>query len=331
MFWTTVNGLNQNMVQRYMALKDVKTAQKGQIMFIIGVSLMVSLCMYNGLLLYATYHDCDPLTTKLAKAKDQLMPLMAMEIFKDLPGLTGLFIAGVFSASLSSLSTGLNAMSSVVLEDFCKPFSKGKLSEKTSIYIAKGSVLILGSLSVLLVYVVQRLGTVLQLSMSLPPACFAPLLGIYIIGFTIPWIGNKATLYGGILGFITVGYVALRAQFDVAAGIIGNIKKPTSVEGCFYNFTVEAVTYQSVINSTPSKSFHNLSYLYFLPLGATVTIFSAFLLSFYFGFENHRNVDPRLFAPFMRKFFESSNKIEKVSEKKEITFSFVIDENLNKE
>lgn len=55
------------------------------------------MCIYNGLVLYATYYDCDPLTTKLAKAKDQLMPLLVMQIFKDFPGLAGLFIAGVFS------------------------------------------------------------------------------------------------------------------------------------------------------------------------------------------------------------------------------------------
>ena len=313
-----------------MALRDVKTAQKGQMIFLVGVALMISLCMYNGLLLYATYHDCDPLTTKLAKAKDQLTPLMAMEIFKDLPGLTGLFIAGVFSASLSSLSTGLNAMSSVVLEDFCKPFTKGKLSEKTSLYIAKGSVLILGSISVALVYVVQQLGAVLQLSMSLPPACFAPLLGIYIIGFTIPWIGKKATLCGGVLGFIAVGYIALRAQFNVAAGIIGNVKKPTSVEGCLYNFTLDALagTTPSVIDSTMSKSFHHLSYLYFIPLGAVVTISSAFLLSFLFGFEDPRHVDPRLFAPFLRKYLKKIRS-DIISMEKETTFKFHTDDDLN--
>lgn len=98
-FWVNVNGLNQNMIQRYLALKDVKTARKGQVIYVIGVSFMVMLCCYNGLLLFATYHDCDPLSTKLAKAKDQMMPLLVMEILKDVPGLPGLFIA----VSLSSL------------------------------------------------------------------------------------------------------------------------------------------------------------------------------------------------------------------------------------
>jgi solute carrier family 5 (sodium-coupled monocarboxylate transporter), member 8/12 len=185
-FWVNVNGLNQNMIQRYMALKDVKTARRGQMIYVVGVTVMIFLCVYNGLLLYATYHDCDPLTTKLAKAKDQLIPLLVMEILKDFPGLPGLFIAGVFSAALSSLSTGLNAMSAVVLEDFCKPFMKTEISEKMSLYIMRGTVLILGIVSVALVYVVQHMGAVLQLSMSVPTACFGPMLGVYIVGFLIP-------------------------------------------------------------------------------------------------------------------------------------------------
>lgn len=194
-----------------MTLKDIRTVRKGQMIYIIGVSLMIFRCIYNGLLLYATYYDCDPLTTKLAKAKDQLTPLLArsgMEILKDLPGLPGLFIAGVFSAALSTLSTGLNAMSAVVLEDFCKPFMKNGISERMSKYVMRSTVVILGVLSVALVYVVENLGAILQLSMSLPPACFAKFT------FLIPWIGKRATLYGGILGFLVVAYVASRAQAD---------------------------------------------------------------------------------------------------------------------
>lgn len=60
----------------------------------------MSLGAYTGLLAYAMYHDCDPLTTKLAQNRDQILPLLVMEILGAYPGLPGLFVAGIFSASL---------------------------------------------------------------------------------------------------------------------------------------------------------------------------------------------------------------------------------------
>lgn len=309
MFWVNVNGLNQNMIQRYMALKDVKTARLGQMIYVVGVSLMIFLCVYNGLLLYATYHDCDPLTTKLAKAKDQMMPLLVMEILQDIPGLSGLFIAGVFSAALSSLSTGLNAMSAVVLEDFCKPFMKNGISERTSNFVMRGTVLVLGIVSVALVYVVQHMGSVLQLSMSVPTACFGPMLGVYVIGFTMPWIGKRATLIGAVTACISMMVIVFEAQAEMATGKLKFEYKPLSVNGCDYEFNTTLTTPAAAAMSDDSsieKSIFHISYLYYTLLGSSIVIVTSTVLSCIFGFEDPNEVDPRLLAPCLRKYFASS-------------------------
>lgn len=339
-FWVNVNGLNQNMIQRYMALKDVKTARKGQMIYVVGVTVMIFLCVYNGLLLYATYHDCDPLTTKLAKAKDQLMPLLVMEILKDMPGLPGLFIAGVFSAALSSLSTGLNAMSAVVLEDFFKPFMKGDLSERKSKYIMRGTVLILGVMSVTLVYVVQHMGSVLQLSMSVPTACFGPMLGVYIVGFTMPWIGKRAALYGAVTGCVSMMAIVIKAQAEMA---LGNMKfdfKPLSVNGCDYNFTAvenstmtddfSSTTESTVDDGLSEKHIYHISYLYYTLLGSLIVTFTSFILSFIFGFQDATEVDPRLLAPFLRKYIKSKSTNQQflnADEKDTVVHKFDVQEN----
>ena len=44
---------------------------------------------------------------------DQIMPFLASEIFKNPPGMTGLYISAAFSATLSTLSTGLNSFATV--------------------------------------------------------------------------------------------------------------------------------------------------------------------------------------------------------------------------
>lgn len=98
-FWIVINT-NQTAIQRFLSLKNQKEANQGLKIYVIGLTILFMMCIYNGFLLYATFHDCDPLTTKVAEAKDQLVPLLVMQVLKDLPGLPGLFIAGVFSGEI---------------------------------------------------------------------------------------------------------------------------------------------------------------------------------------------------------------------------------------
>lgn len=122
---------------------------------------------------------------------DQLLPLFVMQTLGELPGLSGLFIAGVFSAALSSLSTCLNSMSAVVLTDFVKPFVKEPLTEKAINWVMRSVVVVIGVICVFMVYVVEKMGTVLQLTMSLEAITNGPLFGIFTIGIFLPWIKSK--------------------------------------------------------------------------------------------------------------------------------------------
>lgn len=47
----------------------------------------------------APYHDCDPLTMLLVKAKDQLLPQLVMDFLGDYPGWPGLFAVGALLAA----------------------------------------------------------------------------------------------------------------------------------------------------------------------------------------------------------------------------------------
>lgn len=187
-YWISVNATSQGMIQRYLSVPTLRAARQTCWIFVAGIIVTLSFCAYNGLLLHAMYHDCDPLTTKLAKHNDQLVPLLVMNVLGEIPGLTGCFIAGVFSAALSSLSTGLNSLSAIVLEDFVKPTAWGsQLSDRATGLIMRCSVVVFGIIAgkkgvfsmyafhdvsylVSLVFVVEHLGQVLQLSLSLSGA-----------------------------------------------------------------------------------------------------------------------------------------------------------------
>ena len=50
--------------------------------------------------MYAFYEGCDPLSLGKIDKPDQLLPYLVVEMFQDLPGLAGLFVAAAFSGTL---------------------------------------------------------------------------------------------------------------------------------------------------------------------------------------------------------------------------------------
>lgn len=68
----------------------------------------------------------------------QLYPLFVIDTLGRFPGLTGLFIASILSASLSTVSSGVNSIATVFLEDIYKRVAHGNLmSDKKQAMVSK--------------------------------------------------------------------------------------------------------------------------------------------------------------------------------------------------
>ncbi|KPI97553.1 Sodium-coupled monocarboxylate transporter 1 [Papilio xuthus] len=293
-YWVGLIAVNQSMMQRFLALKELKSSKRAVWGFLGGVLLVVFICGYSGLLAFARYHDCDPVNSKLVLAKDQLLPLLVMDILGDWNGLPGLFVAGVFSAALSSLSTGLNSMSAVVLEDFWKPFFR-PLSDKETQVLIRTVVVVLGVICVGLVFVVEKLGSVLQLTMSLSSASMGPLAGIFSMGIFLPFIDSTSALSGGAVGLVSAWWVAAHSQVAQAKGFLRFEEKQRFLHNCTYSF---GSTISPDVQEVEVSYLYRISYLWFTAFGCTVTVIVASLLSF----RKYPRIqsDHQLFAPFVR-------------------------------
>ncbi|KAG5314760.1 SC5A8 protein, partial [Acromyrmex insinuator] len=315
--WIQISAINQNMIQRYLSLPTLQSARRALWCFMIGVTMLILMCGYSGMLIYAWYHECDPLTTKLARAKDQLLPLLVMNVLGNFPGLPGLFVAGVFSAALSSLSTGLNSMAAVVLEDFVKPFMKTPFTPRGADIFMKLTVVILGIICVALVFIVEQAGThVLQLSISLGSITNGPSFGIFNMGMLLPWINGKAcgALIGGIAGLSFMGWLILFAEAAIINGKIKFDTKPVTTEGCTYSFPqVEnlllSVPPDTILNNVGEEpwALFRLSYLWYTMTGALVTITVGLIVTLITS-EDIEKLDPMVVAPFVRKYLKTSKK-----------------------
>ncbi|XP_059468470.1 sodium-coupled monocarboxylate transporter 1-like [Neocloeon triangulifer] len=306
--WITHISVNQGMVQRFLAMPSINKARTMLVIFCIGVIVIVSISCYTGLLIYATYHDCDRVTTKIIHASDQLLPYFVMDVTGFIPGLPGLFMAGVFSAALSSMSTGLNSMAGVIFEDYVKPRLSGKVSEGRASFMMKVICALIGVFCVAMVFLVEKLGGVLQVSGSLGGVTNGPMLGIFTLGMFFPWANSIGTFVGGVAGLLVMSWISFGTQAAIAAQLITFPKKPVSVDGCTHllpddmSSVVEDPLLPVEVQEEPMSIYH-LSYTLYSLTGLVVVLTVGLLVSYMTGFQDPDELDLDLLTPPIQRFF----------------------------
>ena len=87
-----------------------------------------------------------------------------MQVMGDIPGVPGLFVAGVFSGALSTVSSGLNSLAAVCLKDFIASGCNIKLSDEKQTVITKVLAVVFGIIGYGIVFLVKYLPGVLEVS-----------------------------------------------------------------------------------------------------------------------------------------------------------------------
>ena len=101
---------------------------------------------------------------------DQIFPLFVMQVMGDIPCIPGLFVAGVFSGALSTVSSGLNALAAVTFQDFIQGGCGVQMSEKKKTIVSKGLAVGYGLLAYAIVFLVKYLPGVLEVRLELTNA-----------------------------------------------------------------------------------------------------------------------------------------------------------------
>lgn len=87
----------------------------------------------------------------------------------------------------STLSTGLNSMAAVVLEDFYKTCFNNPLSKLHTQILMRATVVIFGAICLAMVFIMDKLGSIVQISMSVSAITNGASLAIFIMGALLPW------------------------------------------------------------------------------------------------------------------------------------------------
>uniref|UniRef100_A0A8D0XJX9 Sodium/iodide cotransporter n=1 Tax=Sus scrofa TaxID=9823 RepID=A0A8D0XJX9_PIG len=292
--WLSMYGVNQAQVQRYVACRTEKQAKLALLINQVGLFLIVSSAAACGIVMFALYVDCDPLLAGHISAPDQYMPLLVLDIFEDLPGVPGLFLACAYSGTLSTASTSINAMAAVTVEDLIKP-RLPNLAPRRLVIISKGLSLIYGSACLTVAALSSLLGGgVLQGSFTVMGVISGPLLGAFVLGMFLPSCNTSGVLSGLAAGLALSLWVAVGATlYPPSAQSMGVL--PSSAAGCALPtanasglqdlvLAVNASSRASSLETDPEQpilaaSFYAISYLYYGALGTLSTILCGALIS----------------------------------------------------
>lgn len=290
--WTGIYGVNQSQVQRYIACKTRFQAKMSLYVNLLGLWAILSCAVLSGLAMYSIYKDCDPWSAKFVSAPDQLMPYLALDILRDFPGLPGLFVACAYSGTLSTVSSSINALAAVTVEDLIKPYFKS-LSETKLSWISKGASLLYGAICIGMAALASLMGGLLQAALSIFGMVGGPLLGLFSLGIIFPFTNPIGALTGLLVGFTISLWVGIGAQIYPPLPI-SSLPKFLSTEGC--NFSINAnrtlttalPTVTGILSETQAQlgerpdladSWYSLSYLYFSTIGTIVTVVVGIIVS----------------------------------------------------
>ncbi|XP_076009178.1 sodium/iodide cotransporter isoform X2 [Genypterus blacodes] len=137
MVWLSMYGVNQAQVQRYVSCRTERQAQWAMFVNQVGLCLVVGSAVICGIVMFSYYYNRDPLACGKISTPDQYMAYFVLDIFNNYPGFPGLFLTSAYSGTLSTVSTSINAMAAVTMEDLLKPRLR-HMSQKKLILISKG-------------------------------------------------------------------------------------------------------------------------------------------------------------------------------------------------
>ncbi len=190
---------DQVSVQRYLTAKSLREAQRGLWIKLLLVLPVTAVFYGAGLILFAYYQvHGDPLADGRIGKADQILPYF---VVTELPaGFSGLLIAAIYAASMSTISAGINSLTSASLIDFYQRWwPQADMTPRGQLRLARQLTLVYGVLVIAFAFLVQHLGTLLEASNSVIGLVGGPLLGMFFLGI----FSRRATARGALLGWLT--------------------------------------------------------------------------------------------------------------------------------
>ncbi len=222
-FWSVITGfvllniaafgLDQDMTQRVLTCKNAREGSKAMLYSVVMVIPVMLVFIAIGLLLFIYYDRPDLMHNGLQNAvvpsfNGESVTIFMYYVLNEIPaGIKALVTIGIIAAALSTLNSGLNSMSSVIVQDLYRPWleRRDKKVEQQH-YVKAGRVgmfvvaMALSAMASLCYFWQQHTDMpLLQFALSVMVFSYSGLLGVY---FTVLFTkrGNQKSVLAALIG-----------------------------------------------------------------------------------------------------------------------------------
>jgi Na+/proline symporter len=130
------------------------------------------------------------------------------------PGITGLILAGIFAASMSTLSSDLNSLAAVLAEDFYTKL-KSSFNDSQRLLFSRLSVLGAGLASILLAMGLTRIQSIVDAFFSVVSVVASGILGVFFLGLLTRRCSPKGLYVSLVFGIVFVAWATLSHSISI--------------------------------------------------------------------------------------------------------------------
>lgn len=312
-FWTlgvggvflmlSLYGVNQSQVQRYLSSRTEKEAVRSCYMVFPSLQLALALSCVMGLVMFARYCGEDPSDKLGTSSRDAMVIYFVMDMLQGLPGLPGLFIACLFSAALSTISSAFNSLATVTMEDLIKPHFPA-MTEARATLLSKALAMSYGLLCLAMAYLTHLMGdSVLQVALKIFGMVGGPVLGLFCLGMFFPWANSAGAVAGLGAGLAMAFWVGIGSIVTRSSGARSLPRDCRAMSGNATAAIQTAFSNVTVSQPTGLKRFYSLSYMWYSGFSCFTVILIGLIISFLTGPMKEEDVTPGTIYPLLGKLF----------------------------
>ena len=209
--WTVCTSMgDQVSVQRFMATKDAAAARRAIglqliVAFVVGITLGVVGIALLGF--FQANPDLLPGDGSLKEQADKMFPHFIAEHLP--PVVTGFVVSGLFAAAMSSIDSGVNSITAVVMTDFMERFGRKPETDAKHLRFARTLAVVIGTIVVLLSTFMEYIpGNFMAVTNKTVNLLTVPIALLFYFALYVPSATAKSVWIATIAGVASAALVA---------------------------------------------------------------------------------------------------------------------------